>query len=626
MTKAIFEESFNESQNPQSNQAWSDLEEKIKNLEIPAFVAGQVDSTNPNHLAILFANDKFYEIFKQSEEKALDKSYDYLFDNVDVNYSSEDQLEYIRLIKSVKEKENCSVIKKLDSYYSEVHEIARFKIDFEAIKNHASGNFYAIFKFEKLSEEIIESDEISTKQESIKTQNQTLVKNLERALKNEKLLREISYLIISDKPVKDIAKEVAMSLCKLLKVERCIIHDYKNSDSSFVVEYDNYNAKSITENESTEFVERYIHFQHNFYQKFRKKESSDEEESLFIANDVKSDQNFDKLMEFHQNYGINSQIFAITSFDKVVNGGIIIHSSQNMDLTIDEMELIELINDQLSIAIDRSNSIEKVMIANHNLLSKTLELKESIRKEKEMRKMQTEFVALVSHEFKTPLQIIDSTRELIARKVNKAGINDENFEKYFERIKSAVKRTTGLIDSTLDLAKMENENNKIEIQKQSFDIHELIHEIIDRTSDLALRKNVSVKVDLMKNGENDKIEFYGDRKLLDHCFSNIISNAIKYSKENGLVKIISKFNEKTFALRVMDNGIGIPKEDVEKIGNKFFRAKNTLEVSGTGIGIYLTKHFIDLHEGEVKIDSELNVGTSFTVILPRKINENEKNS
>jgi signal transduction histidine kinase len=83
------------------------------------------------------------------------------------------------------------------------------------------------------------------------------------------------------------------------------------------------------------------------------------------------------------------------------------------------------------------------------------------------------------------------------------------------------------------------------------------------------------------------------------------------------VKILAKSNDKKVALRVIDEGIGIPEEDVSSIGKKFFRAKNATAVAGTGIGIYLTKHFVEMHGGEIAIESEIGVGTSVTIILPK---------
>lgn len=585
----------------------SGLKQMIDDEENAAFLCAAIRSENPNYLAIMYANRPFERAFDNNLEELLGKSYDFLFEDIDVNYSSDDQLEYIRLVKSVKARQECSIIMKLNNRHEGELQIAKFKIIFKPFFDEKSEKFYAIFGFEKISEEIFATDKE-------RPQNQLLIKNLERALNNEKLLRQISYLIISDKPVKEIAQNIAESLCKNLKLDRCIINDRKDEKSSFIIEYCNEKIKPMLDKANKEKgldeVNNYINFQNNFFEKIK---INAKNSALFVVNDVKSDQAFASLKGFYDKFSVTSQIVAITSFDNEINGGIYIHLTNQRTLTVDEIELIETIADQLAIAIDRSYSIEKVMIANHNLLTKTLELKEVVKKEKEMRKMQTEFVALVSHEFKTPLQIIDSTRELMARKLKSFEIKDESLDKYLDRIKSGIQRMTGLINSTLDLAKLDTDSSEIKVEKQIFSLNDLIEDVIDKTSNLAVGKNIKIITKLCE--ENSEIN--ADQKLLDHCFANVISNAIKYSKNDAEVNVIMKCNAGKVAVRIIDHGMGIPKEDIENIGKKFFRAKNTLSVSGTGIGIYLTKYFVELHNGSVLIESELNVGTTVTIILPR---------
>ncbi len=290
-----------------------------------------------------------------------------------------------------------------------------------------------------------------------------------------------------------------------------------------------------------------------------------------------------------------------------------IHQSEKRAWLAEEIDLIEVVADQFSIALDRSNSIERVMIANHALTEKTSQLRDALKHEQEMRKMQNEFVALVSHEFKTPLQIIDSTRELLVRRIKGYNLPDDALEKGFERIKSGIQRMNGLIHSTLNLAKMESGENTIKVEYEVFDLKKFISEIIEKNNNLAMNKRVKI---IAKINELP-LQFGSDKKLLDHAVTNIISNAIKYSKEDSTVKILAKVNAQKVGLRIIDEGIGIPAEDLENIGKKFFRAKNTLAVAGTGIGIYLTKYFIEMLGGNVLIESELDVGTSVTVVLPR---------
>jgi signal transduction histidine kinase len=562
---------------------------------------------NPNFFSVIFANKKFYETFELDEFELMGKNYDFLFADLDLDYYSEDQLEYVRLIKAVKAFDSCSIILMLsDIALGEVkYKITFIPSDFTDLAGHR----HAVFSFQKM-----EIEEATKQREEKNSANLGLLKNLERTLYNERLLREVSYLIISDLPIDEIAQKIAKILGEHLKADRCLLHDYKNANTSFVTEYhNNYTQpmfKDVHDEEGLKILAKYINFQNHFYERYG---DNDKNSSLVVVEDVAVDNNFNPIRDIFEKFSIASQIAVTTSFNGKVNGGIYIHQSDRKNWLTDEIELVEMIADQFSIAVDRSDSIERVMVANHSLIEKTSQLKEALENEQEMRKMQSEFVALVSHEFKTPLQIIDSTRELLTRKIKNHNIIDESIDKALERIKSGISRMNGLIHSTLNLARMENGENKIKVEYETFDLKKFIFDIIEKNSNLAMNKNIQILTSI----DELPSDFYGDSKLLDHSITNIISNAVKYSKNDTTVRILAKANDKKVALRVIDQGMGIPKEDLANIGQKFFRAKNTLSVAGTGIGIYLTKHFVQLHGGDVTIDSEINVGTTVTVTLPR---------
>mgnify|MGYP000695833932 FL=1 len=175
---------------------------------------------------------------------------------------------------------------------------------------------------------------------------------------------------------------------------------------------------------------------------------------------------------------------------------------------------------------------------------------------------------------------------------------------------------TNLIDSTLNLSKVEeNESGgQVSLHKQDLHLHTLLSDVIEKISDLLIKRNVSLKK--IFNAKEDLIN--ADHNLLEHCLSNIISNAIKYSKKNTEVKIGTICDEKSLSIVIVDQGIGIPKEDIKRIGQKFFRSSNTLSESGSGIGLYLTKYFIELHNGNVAIESKESIGTKVTITLPKK--------
>ena len=570
----------------------------------------------PNFLSLVYANNLFYLMFDIDENGAIGHNYDFLFSDVDLDNYSEDQAEYARLIKSVRDQQQCSVV--LTTSVENI-KYGNFKLHItyspHLVKNDKFTRNYAIFSFIKI--ENVKKDDSNT----LKTRaNIVLLRSLERTLRNERTLREIANLIISDVQIDNLARTIAKILCEHLKCDRCLIHDFKSDNTTFVVEYcSSYSKKMISDEYSEKNIQdlqKYINFQNDFYQKFGTK---NKKSSIALIRDVFNDENLRGINDICNEYSIASQIAITTTFNGVVNGGIYLHQSAKNSWIEDEINLIEIIAEQFSIALDRSSSIQKVMVANHALMEKTLQLKDSLKQEQEMRKMQNEFVALVSHEFKTPLQIIDGNRELITRKLKNANFVEESVFGYLEKVRSGIQRMNGLINSTLHLAKMENNDGKIKVEPQEINLFKLIEDIIEKNTNLAQQKNIQIHYKI-----NDLPTTYiTDPKLLDHAISNIISNAIKYSRNNSHVKIIGKILDDCIAIRVIDTGIGIPAKDLENIGKKFFRAGNSILVAGTGIGIYLTKHFIDLLAGKIIIESKENFGTVVTIILQKNQTHNE---
>lgn len=584
---------------------------ELLNSNREAAILCKTKERNPHYFSIVAANSKFYETFSLGEENVIGRNYDFLLDELDVDSSRDDELDHVHLIKMVKNFTPCLVIANIKNNDDEEDEENakdnRCRIAFNPLKIEKESDFhYATFTFQKIAEGEVK------KSNNGNAQNAVLLRNLERKLRDESMLREIVSLIVSDSSINDVAQKIAKILCEGLKVDRCILHDFNNERVNFAVEYVVGGATHMIgergEDHHVEFID-YIDFQNHFFEKL-----NDNSGKSFAAvmEDVASDQAFEPVRAICNQFDIKSQISVNTKFKGTMNGAIYIHQNEKRHWLPNEVELVTMVADQFAIAIERSIALERIVTTNHELMESGMRLKESLEHEQEMRKMQNEFVALVSHEFKTPLQIIDSTREVMVRKVKALTLPDDALDKALDRIKGAIQRMNGLIHSTLNLAKLENGDKALKLEVAKFDLHELIEEIIRKNAILATNKNIEIATKI----EELPRAFFGDSKLLDHTFTNVISNAIKYSRNDSVVKILAKANDKKVALRVIDQGIGIPKEDIENIGKKFFRAKNTMSVAGTGIGLYLAKHFVEMHGGEVLIESELNVGTSFTVILP----------
>jgi len=578
------------------------LKQSIHQIRSPAFLC-QIEPENPNFLEIIECNDQFLKRFDLEKIEVIGNNYDFLLQEKDVDYGSNNYFEYINLIKAVKGLQvtdiNVSVANPKDK--SKVEE---FKISF-SLGRYKTKNIYCFFSFEQLAQ--------TGKDENNGVHSIALIQNLERTIKNERLLRHISDMIASESNLKDVSQTIAKIMCEYLKVDRCILYDCDNGDSGFLTEYCNKGTKKIsdagdvTNPESP--ISLYINVQNQLFLDINRLKKTT---TMMVYEDVKNDAKFKIIEDVCKDFGIGSQIVVVMTSNDIISGGFYLQQSEKRSWLLEESELINIIASQFSMAIDRKNYTYKLLLSNQELIDKSNKLEESLAQEKRMRELQSEFVALVSHEFKTPLQIIDGARELILRKVKAVNVLDGLIDKSLDRIKNAIVRMNNMIQNTLNLSKIEIGEDEIKVNKQDFNIKNFIQDIVEKNSHFAQEKNITIEINI----DNLPISYLGDQKLLDHSFTNVITNAIKYSKPESSVKIFGDVEKNKLFLKVTDSGIGIPKDDLERIGKKFFRAKNTLSVSGTGIGLYLTKYFVGLHGGSVFIESELNVGTAIAISLP----------
>ena len=617
-------EIFNQSN--QENNKINNLIKIINQSSDPAFLCSS-DISNPNSFSIFHGNSKFIETFNLNANIVIGKEYDFLFKDIDIDSDSQDQIEYIRLIKAVRDFKTSEVVVNVNSH--DKQGLSRWRCRVNFIPSEVVGNVkYGIFIFEKLRE--VEA------KESVESNEGSLLKNLERMLRNERLLREIGYLLVTNLPIYEIAKHVAKILCDYLKVDRCLITDMNEQGENFIVEHSSSYVKPMVAggiitnellkklNKEYRPLRQYLDFQRNFHGKIalnnNSKNTSNKTNFAIVVEDTSTDSNFLKISSLCEEFSIYAQASITTSINKEVNGCIYVHQSEVRSWIVSEIELLEMVAEQFSLAIDRAKFFEKLKITNQELVAKTEQLNQALEEEKKIRKMQNEFVTLISHEFKTPLQIIDSTRELIERKIKQMNLEEESITRYCERIKTGVTRMSNLINSSLNLAKLENNSQKFNIEKNFFNFHNFLQEIAEKNRHLAVNKNIKVELDITQCPQ----ELYGDSKILDHVFTNITANAVKYSKDNSAIKIRAFLADEDVVVDVIDNGIGIPQEDLQNIGKKFFRASNTLAVSGTGIGLYLSKHFIEMHNGKIEVTSQINIGSTISIFLPNIKRSNQE--
>lgn len=240
------------------------------------------------------------------------------------------------------------------------------------------------------------------------------------------------------------------------------------------------------------------------------------------------------------------------------------------------------------------------------LAEKAQLLEESLETQKELNERQRQFVAIASHEFRTPLSIIDSSVRRIVK--NASRMNEREVERRAAKINSAVDRMVSLIDSTLAVARMDS--GELSLSCMPVDVASLVEEIVVRQQDVAAMFVFERDIERLPTSID------ADASALDQILTNLLSNAVKYSGESKQINI-KGWTEGSYAvLSVSDQGIGISREDLGNMFQRFFRAQNTSGIEGTGIGLNLVKRLVEEHGGDISVTSTLGEGSTFTVRLP----------
>ncbi|MBH8574449.1 PAS domain S-box protein [Nostocaceae cyanobacterium CENA369] len=235
------------------------------------------------------------------------------------------------------------------------------------------------------------------------------------------------------------------------------------------------------------------------------------------------------------------------------------------------------------------------------------ELRLSLEKEKELSELKSRFVAMTSHEFRTPLSTILSSSELLEH--YRHNWSEEKQLIHLHRIQTAVKRMTEMLNDILIVGKVEA--GKLEFRPKSFDLVAYCRHLTEET-----RLNFSNQQVTEFISQYESMPCYMDDKLLGHILGNLLSNAIKYSPVNSTIKFTLTCQQGQAIFKIQDWGIGIPPEDLPHLFESFYRAHNVGNILGTGLGLAIVKRCVDIHKGEIFVTSTLGVSTLFTVILP----------
>ncbi len=229
-------------------------------------------------------------------------------------------------------------------------------------------------------------------------------------------------------------------------------------------------------------------------------------------------------------------------------------------------------------------------------------------KDFELKDLKSKFIAIVSHEFRTPLAAISSSMEIIDIVDQKQ--NNTSNSKISEHISKAnlhLSRMRELLDEVLLLNDIENDN--IVLSKSEFEIKELILEIKQEFAYCDFDCNMDF------NHINGKI--YADRRLIKTTLHNIFSNSIKFSENSKLINISTEETAVGLMLSIKDFGLGIPLKDQQHIFKSFYRAQNVSNIPGVGLGLLIVKHILRLHNAQIRFFSREGIGTEFIIEFPR---------
>lgn len=255
---------------------------------------------------------------------------------------------------------------------------------------------------------------------------------------------------------------------------------------------------------------------------------------------------------------------------------------------------------------DRGDEIGEMALAVGIFRSNAITLNEKLAQEQKLAELQGNFLSMASHEFRTPLTIIDGHAQ---RLINRQGrLEETEIAERAGKIRQAVARMTGVIGTLIDAARL---MESPEALFSRFDLAPLLREVCQ------LYRDMTPRVSIIEALPDGALPMNGDPKLIFQLFSNILSNAVKYSGDEGTVRLEAVDRGDHLEVSVIDEGVGIPEEEIDRLFERYFRGSNVSGMVGTGIGLHLVRIVLDLHGGDIAVRSKLGEGARFTVSLPR---------
>ncbi|SDN77387.1 two-component system histidine kinase PnpS [Halobacillus aidingensis] len=233
---------------------------------------------------------------------------------------------------------------------------------------------------------------------------------------------------------------------------------------------------------------------------------------------------------------------------------------------------------------------------------------------KQLEQMRKDFVANVSHELKTPITSIRGFSETL---LDGAMKDEKMLEQFLQIILKESGRLQSLIQDLLELSKLERDDFLLNVEQ--VEVQRLLNDLLPIVVQHAEQKQVKLHASIKGN-----TLIQGDSSRLKQVFMNLLTNAINYSGDEGEVTLEFQESENYVTIKITDNGVGIPEEEISRIFERFYRVDKarSRNSGGTGLGLAIVKHIVEAHEGTIRVESEVDVGTAFYVEIPKKFTEN----
>ena len=283
-------------------------------------------------------------------------------------------------------------------------------------------------------------------------------------------------------------------------------------------------------------------------------------------------------------------------------------AANNTDIDIPETARRDEIGKMAQATVVFRNNAIELMRSQRTLARQAALLEEQLAHEQRLALAQRNFVSMASHEFRTPLTIIDGH----ARRLEKAreGAPAREIGERAGKIRAAVLRLTHLIENLLSSGRLIDGGAELYFEPAELDLATLLREVCQ------LHREMVPAAEIVEHFGDAPMPIVGDAKLLLQVFSNLLANAVKYSPNGGAILVEAAVIASEAVVSVTDRGIGIPSGDLNRLFERYYRGGNVSGIVGTGVGLYLVKTAMDLHKGRIEVASEEGSGSRFVIRLP----------